>query len=54
MEITDLRRQLHSQESEYKSLVRSCKVSTRPNSTVRCAAGPSLYEFASAPWSLKI
>jgi hypothetical protein len=28
MEITELRRQLHSQESEYKSLVRSCKVST--------------------------
>jgi hypothetical protein len=28
MEITELRMQLHSQESEYKSLVRSCKVST--------------------------
>ncbi len=28
MEITELRRQLHSQESEYKSLVRRCKVST--------------------------
>jgi hypothetical protein len=27
MEITELRRQLHSQESEYKSLVRSYKVS---------------------------
>ncbi len=24
------------------------------DSTVRCAAGPSLYQFASAPWSLKI
>jgi uncharacterized coiled-coil DUF342 family protein len=26
MEITELRRQLHNQESEYKSLVRSCKM----------------------------
>jgi len=30
MEITELRKQLHNQESEYKSLVRSCKVSIRP------------------------
>jgi hypothetical protein len=30
MEITELRKQLHSQESEYKSLVRSYKVSIRP------------------------
>ncbi|CAK9221833.1 unnamed protein product [Sphagnum jensenii] len=30
MEITELRKQLHSQESEYKSLVRSCKVSIKP------------------------
>lgn len=26
MEITELRMQLHSQESEYKSVVRSCKM----------------------------
>jgi hypothetical protein len=27
MEITEMKRQLHNQEFEYKSLVRSCKVS---------------------------
>jgi len=30
MEITELKKQLHSQESEYKSLVRSGKVSIKP------------------------